>query len=481
MHTWQTSACLVLVVSAAVSAETLNVPQDYPSIQAAIDVASPGDVVLVSPGNYLEAIDFLGKNITVESVGGPIDTGIKPPIGTDSPTVTFASKESPTAVLSGFSIGGGFGGPHNDPIFGACFAGGGIYCVDSSPRIVNCRIVSNNGSPSSDVIGHGGGMLVLRGNPTLIGCEFRQNTSTGHGGAVYILDNSQPTFDACLFQDNEAAWGGAITCTVSSSPTFTACQFIGNQAYNVGGGLYIRSSSSPTVDRCEFSENIQAGNPNAGGAGVTIYGSGNGGGPCNPIFTSCDFFNNTADGYGGAMHAAYSGNATIVDCQFLGNTAIAGGGAIAAVGNDEVPTTVNVSGSLIDSNRTDGNGGGIDSRTSTIVIDDSVVTLNEAGSSGGGCSFQSSEGSSIAQSTLCGNTPEQTSGLFQDLGGNMISETCDACSADFNSDGVVDGADFGTLLAVWGTCPGCSEDLTGDGAIDGADVGLFLSMWGVCP
>jgi hypothetical protein len=46
--------------------------------------------------------------------------------------------------------------------------------------------------------------------------------------------------------------------------------------------------------------------------------------------------------------------------------------------------------------------------------------------------------------------------------------------ADFNQDGVVDGADLGFLLAAWGTPDG---DLNGDGSTDGADLGILLSEW----
>jgi len=55
------------------------------------------------------------------------------------------------------------------------------------------------------------------------------------------------------------------------------------------------------------------------------------------------------------------------------------------------------------------------------------------------------------------------------------------CPGDFNGDGMVDGADFGYILAAWGTCGGCPEDLNGDGEVNGADVGLVLSVWGACP
>lgn len=54
------------------------------------------------------------------------------------------------------------------------------------------------------------------------------------------------------------------------------------------------------------------------------------------------------------------------------------------------------------------------------------------------------------------------------------------CPADFNGDGIVDGADFGTILAEWGPCSGCDGDLDGNGEVNGADVGQILAAWGVC-
>ena len=481
MNTYINGLILVVLIFSTTHADTLEVPKDHPTIQSAIDASVTGDVVMVSPGNYLEAIDFIGKNITVQSVAGPMTTGIKPPIGASTPTVTFASKEAGSAILSGFSIGGGIGGPIIDPVFGPCFGGGGIFCYESSPQVLNCILTGNSGGGSSSVLGHGGGMLVMRGNPTIHGCEFRQNSATGHGGAIYLIDHAKPTIELCVFENHSASWGGAITCTISSSASFIDCQFIANEAFNVGGGIYIRSSSSPTFDQCLFLENIQAGNTTAGGAAVTMYGSGNGGGPCNPQFNSCEFIGNQAQGYGGAVHAAYSGNATMIDCQFSLNSSEAGGGAIAALGHAEAPTLVDIRDSIIDANQTNGNGGGIDSRMATLVIKNVDITANQAGMSGGGCSFQSSDDSTIENSTLCGNVPEQYSGVFQDIGGNTITDECSACAADFNGDGIVNGADFGILLVMWGPCSECLQDLNGDGMVNGADVGLFLSMWGTCP
>lgn len=52
------------------------------------------------------------------------------------------------------------------------------------------------------------------------------------------------------------------------------------------------------------------------------------------------------------------------------------------------------------------------------------------------------------------------------------------CPADLDANGVVDGADLGSLLSGWGAGP--LGDVNGDGVVDGADLGSLLSAWGPC-
>ena len=86
----------------------------------------------------------------------------------------------------------------------------------------------------------------------------------------------------------------------------------------------------------------------------------------------------------------------------------------------------------------------------------------------------------IRSSFICGNTLDQVSNAFVDLGNNHISEVC--CIADLNGDGLVDGADLTTLLGEWGGCgeEGCRADLDQDGLVDGADMTILLGSWGNC-
>src|SRR3990172_1740331 len=55
------------IAPTSVPAATRRVPQDYPTIQAAIDAAQNGDVVLVAPGVYGESLVLSGKTITLAS------------------------------------------------------------------------------------------------------------------------------------------------------------------------------------------------------------------------------------------------------------------------------------------------------------------------------------------------------------------------------------------------------------------------------
>ena len=48
---------------------TYYVPDDYPTIQAAVDAASPGDTIIVRDGTYTENVD-VNKSVTIESENG---------------------------------------------------------------------------------------------------------------------------------------------------------------------------------------------------------------------------------------------------------------------------------------------------------------------------------------------------------------------------------------------------------------------------
>ena len=98
-------------LSGHTNADTLIVDDDgfveFNAIQDAIDAASDGDLILVYPGIYNETIDFLGKEITVESSSGASVTTID--ANQKDTVVYFWNNETDESVLDGFTLTGGIG------------------------------------------------------------------------------------------------------------------------------------------------------------------------------------------------------------------------------------------------------------------------------------------------------------------------------------------------------------------------------------
>jgi predicted outer membrane repeat protein len=200
-----------------------------PFIQPLIDAASDGDVIVIPPGTYNEAIDFKGKGIHVRSSDGPEATIIDA-TGLEMSVVSFTGGERPGSILEGFTITGGTGTVAN-PLS----RGGGIYIIDSNPTIRNCIITGNSASAQ------GGGMFNNRSNPTLTGVIFSENTAVDGGGM--INNNSNPVLNDVNFQDNRAISRGGGMYNAGSSPVLRNVMISGNRVSGIGGGMYNENST----------------------------------------------------------------------------------------------------------------------------------------------------------------------------------------------------------------------------------------------
>jgi hypothetical protein len=142
--------CCALLTTAALQAQIIHVPGDFPTIQSGINAATPGDTVLVSEGTYYEQINFNGKRpLMVASlflvdgdtshIGNTIIDGSQITDPDSASVVYFISGEDTTSVLCGFTIRNGKGT--------SCFwetyesIGGGIYAAHGTPGWV---IIENN-------------------------------------------------------------------------------------------------------------------------------------------------------------------------------------------------------------------------------------------------------------------------------------------------------------------------------------------------
>ena len=288
----------VLALCGAAWADDLYVPSiEYPTIQAAIDDANDGDVVVVADGDYTgegnKNIDFGGRAITVRSLNGPEFTIID--CENDGRAFYFHSGEDGNSVLSGLTITNGY------VDFGY---GGGMSIADgSSPTVTNCTFSGNDGYV-------GGGMYIADGTSTVTvtNCAFSGNSAENGGGGMYLAGTSTVTVTNCTFSGNHAdyAIGGGIYCN-GNSPTIINCTFSGNYGYR-GAGMWIGGTSTVTVTNCAFS-----GNDGYYGGGMHLAGTST------VTVTNCAFSGNYAQGKGGGM-CLQGSNTTLMNCIFWGDT-----------------------------------------------------------------------------------------------------------------------------------------------------------------
>jgi Right handed beta helix region len=102
-------ACLLAAAPHAVAGTTIRVPEDYSTIQAAVDAASSGDVIDVAPGTFRETIT-IDRSITLRGrVYDPARPGMNTTIvdGGGSSVITIASGISPRPVLIGLIVANG--------------------------------------------------------------------------------------------------------------------------------------------------------------------------------------------------------------------------------------------------------------------------------------------------------------------------------------------------------------------------------------
>jgi len=289
-----------------------RVPQDFPTIQAAVAAASNGDTVLVAPGTYAESIDFLGKGIVVKSVEGPETTVID--AGGGGSVVTFANLEPPAATLEGFTLTGGTG-----TIVGLSTYGGGVFCSFASPTIRGNVITANTAH-------FGGGIACFpRGNATIEDNVIRENVASegeigpfGSGGGVYSAEESYPTLSRNLVTMNAADYrGGGIAATGDSDPLLEANLVVGNASEIEGGGLACWNTAGPVLVDTVFEENGTA----VRGGGVFANGSA-------PLVLRCTFRANFCEMNGGGMTCQSGADAWIERCRFEANVSGLGGAAL---------------------------------------------------------------------------------------------------------------------------------------------------------
>ncbi len=238
-----------------------RVPEDFSSVQDAIQAMRRQGTVEVAAGSWTGDIRVSGRNLTLR----PVSTASAPVVLEASSGRAFTAVWSVIDVrnvtLTGgrHSMGGGMylafvegGLSHVQVERNSAIAGGGLYLDYSDVTLSQCRIAENSANGSS-WYDDGGGIYAWYSNPVLYHTVIENNTATGDGGGVY-LESSYPMLTCCVVEGNTAREGGGVFAS-NSGPIFTQTALLANAATTFGGGLLISTGSAPYAMNSIFAYN----------------------------------------------------------------------------------------------------------------------------------------------------------------------------------------------------------------------------------
>lgn len=237
-------------VSHVMSCETSSVHRVFAgsgTIQAAIDCAMDGDLILIGPGVYRERLNLRGKTLCLRGSEGAnktlIDGSPLSPEGPRGSTITMRSGEGAQTRLEGLSIAGGDGtGTKRGRT-----QGGGLYLKGTSPVIEDCLILNNSAW-------QGGAVYLEDGSPHFINCWFYLNDSRG-GGSTIDCVRSSPMITACGFHEDGIQWKDAALVNIGPGCGIVgaccvgdACIMAGETACHAAGGAWKEHQSCNQAD-----------------------------------------------------------------------------------------------------------------------------------------------------------------------------------------------------------------------------------------
>ena len=248
--------------------QTLSVPGQYSTIQAAID-AAPSDsmrIISVAPGEHAGPVNFLGKPVVVRGAGAG-QTAIVGNGGKQASVVRFAGGETAIAALERVTVRGGTTGT---PFPGApqFLCGGGIFGTDSAASVRDCVIELNAAA-------FGGGAYLFNHAGRVERCMVRGNTATEDGGGLQLYGGSAEVVDSAVEQ-NSSVHHGAGLHLVQGTPTILRTTVRSNQSTKgtAGGISWVPSgAASALLFLAEATVSDNSANTQ-GGIGVVVDDSG---------------------------------------------------------------------------------------------------------------------------------------------------------------------------------------------------------------
>ncbi|MGB8226705.1 MAG: right-handed parallel beta-helix repeat-containing protein [Sedimentisphaerales bacterium] len=328
----------------------LIVPDEYATIQEAIDAAINGDTIYIyrkvsGLPHYItdpNGFDFKGKAITIRSED-PNDPNIVAATVIDCCSLgrafIFQNGEDANSIIEGLTIinslsaGAIAVGVRPDPIdpnrlsgidaTGNGFGGAIFIGRNTSPTIrycvfSNCEVAGGIGSDGAD------GYDLFLNDPRDSGGgggNGGNGYGNGYGGAIFCDQNSSPTILSCTISNSIAQGGIGGNGGTGGDGTSSKIGGDGGNGGNgsgrgYGGAIYVAANAKPKIVRCSFIENIAS-------MGLGGQGGRQGAGQYkdSPPFAQ-DGYDGSSSGAGisGAIYYEKGTTVDINDCNFINNT-----------------------------------------------------------------------------------------------------------------------------------------------------------------
>ncbi|MFC1785892.1 right-handed parallel beta-helix repeat-containing protein [Candidatus Neomarinimicrobiota bacterium] len=364
-------------------ATTINVPDEYNTIQEALNNAASGDTVLVQTGTYYENIYWPETNsIKLISVDGSSNTIID---GGGNSCVIYINPQTTgidaTTSIQGFKIMNG----------GNINTGGGLFIFNASPTIKNF-VVENCTSTF-----FGGGIYLEESNSIITDgkiheCSTYEQYQYDYGGGIYSK-NCNLTISNLEVFNCDAQFAGGIGA-INSSIRMSNLTVKNNTASYSGGGIGFFSAGSLFTSMCNIYDN----HADRGG-GIYSFGENVG---IHIFSDETDIYQNTANVGGG-----FSGTSTNINGgYYYSNRANNYGGGFEITDGD----TSTIRGCYIINNIANGMGGGaffLDG-TSPKIIENKIISNHST--NGGGIYFYGGSKSIVTDNHFIMNSASQTGG-----------------------------------------------------------------------
>ena len=216
----------------------------FQQIQDGIDIAFPGDWVLVARGTYAENLYLNVVEVNVYAPDGPAETIID---GGDAGPVVTMDEAGESAVI-GFTLTGG-----------QSAFGGGVQLLGGLPIVTRCIITGNHAVAAGGSGGFGGGIYVLQAQPMITHNLVEGNVADTAGGGMEIAYSTYASIAYNTVVGNSAlssqnGFGPGIDLVASASQIISNNIITSNTTpRNGAGGLDVYQSSTTIGTNVLFS------------------------------------------------------------------------------------------------------------------------------------------------------------------------------------------------------------------------------------